>query len=56
MTTGISFGLAQLVSAAASINGYVATPGKTIGIYAAIIVSHGLVRAYLAFMAGSCFR
>ncbi|KAI9814813.1 MAG: hypothetical protein M1827_003079 [Pycnora praestabilis] len=47
VTTGISFGLAGLVSTTASLNsGYTATAGKTIGIYAAILVSHAIVNSF----------
>ncbi len=46
VTTGISFGLAGLISTTASIDGYVPTPGKTIGIYAGILVSHGIINTF----------
>ena len=47
VTTGISFGLAGLISTTATINNdYTPTPGKTIGIYAAVLVSHGLVNTF----------
>jgi amino acid transporter len=48
VTTGISFGLAQLISTTATIKNesYVATPGKIIGIYAAVLVSHVLVNSF----------
>ncbi len=48
VTTGISFGLAGLIATAATVKNadYVPTAGKTIGIYAAILVSHGLVNTF----------
>ncbi|KAI1151001.1 amino acid/polyamine transporter I [Nemania diffusa] len=48
VTTGISFGLANLVATAALVKSpdYVPTPAKTIGIYAAVLVSHGLVNTF----------
>ncbi|OAA65838.1 Amino acid/polyamine transporter I [Niveomyces insectorum RCEF 264] len=48
VTTGISFGLAGLIATAASVKSttYTPTPGKTIGIYAAILVSHALVNTF----------
>ncbi|CAN6604128.1 GABA-specific permease [Trichomonascus vanleenenianus] len=48
VTTGVSFGCAQLISTlAATVNpDFVATPAKTVGIYAAILVSHGLVNTF----------
>lgn len=47
VTTGISFGCAGLISTAASIkSNFVATPAQTLGIYAAILVSHGLVNTF----------
>ncbi|KAL1864051.1 hypothetical protein VTK73DRAFT_6232 [Phialemonium thermophilum] len=48
VTTGISFGLANLVATAATIKNpdYTPTPAKTVGIYAAILVSHGLVNTF----------
>ncbi|CDZ98304.1 apc amino acid permease [Phaffia rhodozyma] len=46
VTTGITFGLAQLISTAASLDGYVATPGKTIAIYIALLISHGVVNTF----------
>lgn len=48
VTTGISFGLANLVATAATVKSttYEPTPAKTIGIYAAILVSHGLVNTF----------
>jgi amino acid transporter len=48
VTTGISFGLANLVATVATVKnvGYEPTPAKTIGIYAAILFSHGLVNTF----------
>lgn len=47
VTTGISFGLAGLIATTATIKtNFVSTPGKVIGIYAAILVSHGLVNTF----------
>ncbi|OKL58767.1 hypothetical protein UA08_05579 [Talaromyces atroroseus] len=47
VTTGISFGCAELMATAASIKtGWTATAGQTVGIYAAILVSHGLVNTF----------
>ncbi|KAL8366506.1 hypothetical protein RB595_005006 [Gaeumannomyces hyphopodioides] len=48
VTTGISFGLAGLAATAATVQNpdYVPTPAKTIGIYAAILVSHGIVNTF----------
>ncbi|KAI1110290.1 amino acid/polyamine transporter I [Nemania sp. NC0429] len=48
VTTGISFGLANLIATAATVKSpdYVPTPAKTIGIYAAVLVSHGLVNTF----------
>jgi amino acid transporter len=48
VTTGISFGLAGLIATAATVKNpdYVSTAPKTIGIYAAILVSHGMVNTF----------
>lgn len=47
VTTGISFGLAGLISTTATLNSeYTPTPGKTVGIYAAILISHGMVNTF----------
>jgi len=48
VTTGISFGLANLIATAAIVKNpeYEPTPAKTIGIYAAVLVSHGLVNTF----------
>ncbi|KAI1747809.1 amino acid/polyamine transporter I [Xylaria castorea] len=48
VTTGISFGLAGLIATVAAVKSpdYEPTPAKTIGIYAAVLVSHGLVNTF----------
>jgi amino acid transporter len=47
VTTGISFGLAGLIATAASVKtGWAPTPGATVGIYAAVLVSHGVVNTF----------
>ncbi|KAI1294353.1 amino acid/polyamine transporter I [Xylaria venustula] len=48
VTTGISFGLAGLIATAATVKNpeYEPTPSKTIGIYAAVLVSHGLINTF----------
>ena len=48
VTTGISFGLAGLISTTATVMnpGFVPTPAKSIGIYAAILISHGLFNTF----------
>ncbi|TLD39354.1 hypothetical protein E2P81_ATG00341 [Venturia nashicola] len=48
VTCGITFGCAGLISATASVNnpGFVASPGKTIAIYAALLVSHVLINCF----------
>jgi amino acid transporter len=47
VTTGISFGLAGLISTTATVkSSYEPTAGKTIGIYAAVLVSHGVVNTF----------
>ncbi|KAI0390559.1 amino acid/polyamine transporter I [Xylariaceae sp. FL0594] len=48
VTTGISFGLANLIATIATVKNpsYEPTPAKTIGIYAAVLVSHGLVNTF----------
>ncbi|RAO71161.1 uncharacterized protein BHQ10_007173 [Talaromyces amestolkiae] len=47
VTTGISFGCAGLIATAATIKtDFVPTAGNTIGIYAAILVSHALVNTF----------
>lgn len=47
VTTGITFGCAGLISTLATVKGnYEATAGKTIGIYAALLISHGTVNTF----------
>ena len=48
VTTGISFGLAGLISTTATVKNpdYVPSAEKTIGIYAAILISHGLINTF----------
>ncbi|OCK80863.1 APA family basic amino acid/polyamine antiporter [Lepidopterella palustris CBS 459.81] len=47
VTTGITFGCAGLISTLATINGaYTPTAGRTLGIYAALLVSHGTVNTF----------
>ena len=47
MTTGITFGLANLISTTATVKtSYVPTAGKTIGIHAALLVSHGVINSF----------
>ncbi|KAK0629458.1 amino acid/polyamine transporter I [Bombardia bombarda] len=48
VTTGITFGLANLIPTAILVKNpdFVATPGITIGIYAAILFSHGIVNSF----------
>lgn len=48
VTTGISFGLAGLITTAATVQHPEYTPkaSHTIGIYAAILISHGLVNTF----------
>ncbi|KAL9096295.1 MAG: hypothetical protein Q9165_001292 [Trypethelium subeluteriae] len=47
VTTGISFGLAGLISTTATVkNAYTPTAGRTLGIYIAILVSHGLLNSF----------
>ncbi|EGO60057.1 hypothetical protein NEUTE1DRAFT_74823 [Neurospora tetrasperma FGSC 2508] len=48
VTTGITFGLAGLVSTAITVKNpdYEPTAAKTIGIYAALLVSHGVVNTF----------
>lgn len=46
-TTGISFALANLISTVATVRtAYVATPGRILGIYATILVSHGFINTF----------
>ena len=48
VTTGISFGLANLIPTAIVVKNpdFVPTPRVTIGIYAAILISHGVVNTF----------
>ena len=47
VTTGISFGLAGLISTTATVkSSYVPSAPRTIGIYAAILISHGVVNTF----------
>lgn len=47
VTTGITFGCANLIATLATVkSGFEPTPGKIIGIYAALLVSHGLVNTF----------
>ncbi|KAL8870161.1 MAG: hypothetical protein Q9174_003729 [Haloplaca sp. 1 TL-2023] len=47
VTTGITFGLAGLVSTTATVGtSYEPTAGKTLGIYAVILFSHGVINSF----------
>ena len=47
VTTGISFGAANLISVLATVkSAYTPTPGKTIGIYAALLISHAALNTF----------
>jgi amino acid transporter len=46
VTTGITFGCAGLISTLASVRGYDQSAGKTLGIYAALLTSHGIVNSF----------
>ena len=46
VTTGITFGCAGLISTLATVNGYEPSAGKTLGIYAALLFSHGIVNSF----------
>lgn len=47
VTTGITFGGANLISITATIGtSYKPTAGKTLGIYAALLISHGMVNSF----------
>jgi amino acid transporter len=47
VTTGITFGEAGLISTLATVKtSYVPTAGRTIGIYAALLISHGTVNTF----------
>lgn len=43
MTTGITYGLAVLIATLGALHGFVPTVPKQIGIYAGLLVSHGIV-------------
>ena len=46
ITTGITFGLAGLITTTAEIKAFAATPARTLGIYAAMLFSHGMVNTF----------
>ena len=47
VTTGITFGCANLISTAATVqNNYEPTAGKTLGIHAALLISHGMLNSF----------
>jgi len=47
VTTGITFGCANLIATLSTVKGgFTPTPGSIIGIYAALLVSHGLVNTF----------
>ncbi|KAL8748440.1 MAG: hypothetical protein Q9184_007303 [Pyrenodesmia sp. 2 TL-2023] len=47
VTTGITFGLANLISTTATVGtGYEPTAGATLGIYAALLVSHAIINSF----------
>jgi amino acid transporter len=48
VTTGITFGCAGLIATTATVQNpeFVPTPGQTVGIFAALLVSHGLVNSF----------
>lgn len=47
VTTGITFGLANLISVTATVGTtYAPTAARTIGIYAALLISHGVVNSF----------
>lgn len=47
VTTGITFGCAQLISTVATVqSSYSPSAGKTIGIYAALLISHGAINSF----------
>lgn len=46
MKTGISFGCANLISTLAAAHGFNVTAAKTLGIYAALLFSHGVVNTF----------
>ncbi|KAF2479249.1 amino acid/polyamine transporter I [Neohortaea acidophila] len=47
VTTGITFGLATLIATLATVKtDFAASPGQVIGIYAALLISHGLINSF----------
>ncbi|KAK0335371.1 polyamine transporter tpo5 [Friedmanniomyces endolithicus] len=47
VTTGITFGCANLIATLATVKGtFAPTPGKILGIHAALLISHGLVNTF----------
>ncbi|KAL8803004.1 MAG: hypothetical protein Q9182_003430 [Xanthomendoza sp. 2 TL-2023] len=47
VTTGITFGLANLISTTATVRTtYAPTAGKTLGIHAALLISHGVINSF----------
>ena len=46
ITTGITFGAATLITTLAEVKGFVPTAGRTLGVYAALLFSHGMVNSF----------
>ena len=46
VTTGITFGLAGLITTTAEIKGFVPSAGRTLGVYAALLFSHAMVNSF----------
>jgi amino acid transporter len=46
VTTGITFGAATLITTLAEVKGFVPTAGRTLGVYAALLFSHGMVNSF----------
>ena len=46
VTTGITFGCAGLITTTAEIKGFTPTAGKTLGVCAALLFSHGMVNSF----------
>ena len=46
VTCGITFGCAGLISTLATVGGYSPSAGKTMGIYIALLVSHGSINSF----------
>lgn len=46
VTTGITFGGAGLIGTLASLRGFEPTAGNTLGIYAALLASHGIINTF----------